>query len=116
MANDQLTEVVTTYNDYLGRMAEAARHFCEDLAESNYREISGVLPVIIEGMAWVNEALEGFVRLGRVPESQLELYRTMITGLHESLGNKDYLLLHDQIEYELIPLLDSIRVNEMTAN
>jgi hypothetical protein len=116
MDNDQLTEVVTTYNEYLGRMAEAARHFCEDLVESNYREISGVLPVLIEGMAWVNQALEGFVRLGRVPESQLELYRAMVNSLHESLGNKDYVLLHDQIEYELIPLLDSIRINEMTAN
>lgn len=116
MDNGQLTEVVTAYNEYLGRMAEAAGHFCEDLAASNYREISGVLPMLIEGMSWVNQALEGFVRLGRVPESQLELYRAMVSSLNESLENKDYVLLHDQIEYELIPLLDSIRVNEMTVN
>ncbi len=116
MDNGQLTEVVTTYNDYLGRMAEAARHFCEDLAASNYREISGVLPVLIEGMAWVNQALEGFVRLGRVPESQLERYRAMVASLNESLENKDYVLLHDQIEYELIPLLNSIQAPDMTAN
>lgn len=106
----EANEVVTTYNDYLERLDSATRHFCEDLEASNYREISEVLPAIVEGLEWLNEAIAGFVSLQKVAEDSYQNFQNTVGALHEALENKDYILLHDVLEYDLLPLLKELRV------
>jgi hypothetical protein len=109
-------QIVISYNGYLERMADAARNFCEDLQDSNYQEISGVLPVLIDGITWVNEALEGFVNIGRVPVDQLHEFRQIIHSLHEALENKDNVLLYDLLQFDVIPLFERLKIKAVEAN
>jgi hypothetical protein len=110
MKQEELDETITAYDQYLQRMSAAAEHFCEDLVASNYQEISGVLPALVEGLAWIHEALENFVKLKYLPEEVLKAFRDFLANLYEALQNKDYVLLHDLCEFELPPLLAQIHV------
>jgi hypothetical protein len=116
MTQEELSQAIDIYDQYLQRMTEATVHFCEDLVESNYQEISGVLPAIVEGLAWINEALEKFLKLNYIAEEDLIAFREFIGKLYEALENKDYVLLHDLCEFELEPLLDSIYISETPIN
>jgi hypothetical protein len=116
MTQEALSQVIVTYNQYLQRMSEAAGHFCEDLVASNYQEISGVLPALVEGLAWINEALEKFVKMSYIAEEDLTAFREFIHRLYDALENKDYVLLHDLCEFELEALLDSIYISETPVN
>jgi len=110
MNQEELDQTIATYDEYLQRMSVAAGHFCEDLAESNFQEISGVLPALVDGLAWINEALEKFVKMDYLNEEHLTAFKELILNLYEALQNKDYVLLHDLCEFELPPLLSRIRV------
>lgn len=116
MQQAEYEQTVVTYNAYLERMADASRHFCEDLLDSNYQEISGVLPALIDGISWVNEVLEGLVTLGRVPGNQLLEFRQNINNLHEALENKDNVLLYDLLQFDVIPLFERLKIKPDEVN
>jgi hypothetical protein len=116
MNQEELSRTIETYDQYLLRMSKAAEHFCEDLVESNYQEIGGVLPALVDGLAWINTALEKFVKMNYLNEERLIAYRDLIANLYEALQNKDYVLLHDLCEFELPPLLTSINVTPTQIN
>lgn len=110
MNSQEANEVVTTYNDYLERIDSATRHFCEDLEASNYREISEVLPAIVEGLGWLNDAINRFVALQKVTAESYQGFQNIIGTMNDALENKDNILLHDVLQYDLLPLLKELRV------
>jgi hypothetical protein len=112
----QYEQSINTYNAYLDRMMEAARHFCEDLLDSNYQEVSSVLPALIEGISWVNEALESFVNIGWASGERLQELRQMIHGLHEALENKDNVLLYDLLQFDAIPFFENAKISATETN
>ncbi len=113
MDKQEYEETVATYHDYLEKMSSATKHFCEDLEASNYQEISGVLPAIIDGLGWLNEAISGFVNLGKIDENKYQSFQNVVGSLNEALENKDYILLHDILEYEFLPLLGELKVENL---
>lgn len=110
MTDLEMQETISTYNSYLDRMAAAMRHFCEDLEESNFLEISPVITSIAEGLDWINSALESFVRLAKVSAEKFASFQGLLKNMYEALQNKDYVLLHDLLEYELIGLISELKV------
>jgi hypothetical protein len=106
----QHQQMISDYNNYLGKMHDAVEHFCEDLAESNFSEISMVLPSIVEGLGWIHEALAGFVGLGEISSEQYESFHSIVGKLTDALENKDYILLYDLFSYEMLPLLGRLEV------
>ena len=110
MNSQESTEVVSTYNEYLERLDSATRHFSEDLEASNFRVIGEVLPAIIEGFEWVNEAASRFVTLQKVKPEIYQNFQNTITTMGDALENKDYPLLHDVLEYDLLPIFKEMKV------
>lgn len=110
MNPQEMNEIVTTYNDYLERLNSAIRHFCEDLEANNYQEVSEVLPAIVEGLDWLNDSINQFVALQKISEESCQSFRNTIGTMNEALENKDYMLLHDALEYDLLPLLSELKV------
>ncbi len=116
MTQEELDQTIATYDQYLQRMSSAAEHFCEDLVESNYQEISGVLPALVEGLAWINESAEKFVKLEYIGQEEMNAFREFLKNLYEALQNKDYVLVHDLCEFELLSLLERIRISGAELN
>jgi hypothetical protein len=113
MTNEELDQIVVTYNSYLERMNNSINHFCEDIADNDYREISMVLPAIAEGLTWINEILDQFVKLGKIPEQKKVEYQSLLKNMTDALENKDNILLGDLCRYELIPLLAGLKIGDI---
>lgn len=108
--NEEQQRIANDFNHYLDKMHDAVEHFCEDLAESNFSEVSMVLPSIVEGLGWINDALAGFAELGEIPSERCKSFQLIVEKLTDALENKDYLLLHDLFTYEMLPLLNELKV------
>ncbi len=111
--DEQCRQTVSDYNNYLDKMGQAIQHFCEDLADSDYAEISMALPAIIEGLGWINDAGNEFKELGELAADRVTQFQQLIARLAEALENKDYVLLHDLFIYEMLPLLEQLKISEI---
>lgn len=116
MTAEEFKQTIDTFNQYLDRMHTAVEHICEDLQESDYQEINMTMPALVEGLAWIYEAVTEFVGLGKVEAEQFHSLEGLIGNLGEAMENQDYLLLHDLLEFELIPLLERIKVVDGQIN
>ena len=116
MTPEEYTQTIKTYNEYLERMHAAVGHICEDLQESDYQKLSMTMPAVVEGLAWIYEAATEFVGLGKVAIEQYDSLKGLIGNLGEAMENHDYLLLHDLMEFELIPLLEGIKIANRKSN
>jgi hypothetical protein len=116
MTKEEMDQTVVTYNDYLDRMAVTVQHFCEDLTDANYQLLSPAIPAIIEGLGWLNEAADSFVKIDVLEADQHKTLQTLIKNMGEAMENKDYILMHDLFEFELQPLLVNLKVTNPGLN
>lgn len=110
MTPEEFSQTVSTFNEYLERMEKAVEHICEDLQESDYQKVSPALPAVVEGLAWIYEATEGFVKFGKIEIEKYQSLQSIIKNMGQALENQDHLLLHDLMEFELLPLLDGLKL------
>ncbi len=110
MTEEELHQIIEGYNNYLERMIVAVQHFCEDLEESDYQEISPALPTIFDGIGWLVEAGEGLMNLEQLAAEKYHSFQELIKSLGEAMENQDYRLLHDIFEFELLSLLPELKI------
>lgn len=110
MNKEEMEQVILTYNNYLDRMETALQHFCEDILESEYKEMGPVILSVIDGLEWLTEAAENFSKLGKLDTNEYIALTTIIMNIKNSMENKDYVLMHDLVEFELIPLLGDLKI------
>ncbi len=111
MTEEELQQIIESYNNYIERMIIAVRHFCEDLEETDYQEISPALPTIFDGIGWLLEAGEGLMNLEQLPAEKYRSFQELIKDLGGAMENQDYRLLHDIFEFELLTLLTELKIN-----
>ncbi len=114
MTAAEYQKTIIVYNDYLNKMQNALKNLCNDLEENNFTQMSPVMTAIIDGLDWINEALESFLLLKKISQEQYYFFKDQLTAMAEALDNQDYTLLHDILEFELIPLLEDLRIDEST--
>lgn len=110
MTPEEFNQTMETYNEYLTKMAIAVKHFCEDLQETDFQEMGMTMPAIVEGLEWIYDAAGSFNDLGKINQVNYSNYEMIVKNLSEALENKDLSLLHDLMEYELLPVLEELRL------
>ncbi|MGE5604579.1 MAG: hypothetical protein ACM3YE_02690 [Bacteroidota bacterium] len=110
MTPEEFNETIETYNEYLEKMILAVKHFCEDLQETDFKELGMTMPAIAEGLEWIYDAAGCFKDLGKINNTYYSSYEMIVKNLSEALENKDYMLLHDLMEFELLPVLGEMRL------
>jgi hypothetical protein len=110
MTPEEYNQTILAFNEYLGKMSSVVEHICEDFQESDYQETSPAMPAVVEGLAWIYEATEGFVNLGKIEVEKYQSLQSVIKNMGEAFENKDNVLLRDILEFELLPLLESMKL------
>ena len=110
MTAEEFKQAVDTFNQYLERMHTAVTHICEDLEDSDYQKLSMSMPAVVEGLAWVYEAATEFTKLGKIEAEKYNVLDGLVKNFSEAMEDQDYLLLHDLMEFELLPLLEGVKV------
>ena len=112
MSDCEYQELITVYNSYLEKMAIALLHLGQDLQEAEYQEATLIIPALVDGMEWIYEALRNFIELGEIKGDFLNKFEIQIDNFNEALNNRDFTLLSDLCEYELISLMQEIRIRK----
>lgn len=113
MDQAELSQLITTYNEYLAKLAPVVEHICEDLQAKDFRESPPALDAFLEGLGWVTEAADGLVGVGKVEATNYQSLLDLIKTLGEAMENRDYALLRDLLDYEFQPLLPKLEANQI---
>ncbi len=109
----ELDQLITTYNEYLLKLHPVVEHICEDLQENDFRESPPALPALLEGLEWVVEAADCLAGLGKLETTSYQSFSDLIKTMGEAMENRDYALLRDLLDYELLPLLARLKANQI---
>lgn len=106
MVQQLIEETRRSCQDYLPKLIQAASSISYDLQSGNEAGAMAVLPDVITGLQWLVEAVRGMQENGCDLDISLDLLAKHFQGLEQALQVKDYILLADFFEYEIIPTLE----------
>ena len=110
MDEKELLAFINNYNAYLGKIVGALRHFSENLQESNYQELNSMIVAVLNGLEWVEEANLNFVQFGYLKLEKYRQFVALVKVFRDALEKRDYIFLHDFLEYDLIPFLKELNL------
>lgn len=100
-----ISEVIENYNRYLSNLPNGCESLVALLSEEKYNEALKEIVFFSEGISWlinVKIKLEEHNILVDFDENKIIGY---LEEINEGLENKDYLLVADLFEYEIVPFL-----------
>lgn len=107
MKKEQIvTEIINSLKDYLPRFIQGITNLVEYLRKNELDKAHEILVMIPEGLEWIYDAVRltsdvfdfgGNINLAEISNS-----------INEAIENKDYNLLADVLEYELLISCDKI--------
>ncbi|NMA84922.1 MAG: hypothetical protein GX962_13795 [Epulopiscium sp.] len=101
--NEQVRELLITAKDYLQRLQAGVSNIVDFLRQGEEGKALEQIPLIIEGLKWLCEALDGTKNYHSIDIVQLN---SALEEINVALENTDYILLGDVLEYELLPVLE----------
>jgi len=110
MNNEELKiETLEMANEYMNNLFSGVKNSVELLYGGNESEGFSLIPSICEGIHWITEVLA----LTKNENEDLALVNILYEKLEEiieSFENKDYILVADLLNYELLSVLQDIQV------
>lgn len=110
MNNEELKiETLEMANEYMNNLFSGVKNSVELLYGGNESEGFSLIPSICEGIQWVTEVLV----LTKNKNEDLDLINILYEKLEElieSFENKDYILVADLLNYELVSILQDIQL------
>lgn len=102
-------ETLEMANEYMNNLFSGVKHSVELLYSGNESEGFSLIPSICEGIQWITEVLA----LTKNENEDLDLVDILYEKLEEiieSFENKDYILVADLLNYELLEVLQDIQL------
>lgn len=100
-----INETLLESERYIEALIDHINLYLQDLNDGKDAQASELLVKIIEGLDWQYKALELLSPSLKNPIS-LDADRNILSDLSIAIGNKDYVMIKDLFEYELIPSLE----------
>lgn len=104
--NEQVLEVIESYNNYIGRVAPGCTQIAEHLRKDEINEAMHMILQFSEGMGWLVQVNE----LLNQNEVKVELHAEKINNFLNEVNNgleiQDYVLVADMFEYEIAPFFE----------
>jgi hypothetical protein len=106
-----LQESLLSVTEYLPRMLQAIEEMIGDFRSSDEGKGIGLFLQAIDGLSWIHDISKGQQDYleqvaGEMKGLQVHEYQVLLKQLLEALGEKDYVLLADLLEYEITPWLE----------
>lgn len=102
-----VNETIESLRDYIPKLISAGQELVNNLQSGNEAKAFSAMPQIIEGLEWAFQAVEGIKKLGKAREIELTDVNSKFNEVINALEVKDYVLLADLFEYEIIPILEN---------
>lgn len=104
----QIKEIVETVIGYIERMKKHLPDIIKAYRKDDIQEAADQMIDLSDGLIWLEEALRHIPAVEEMSHAELKrIYREFI----EAFEYKDYLLLADLLEYELIPMVEKLQTS-----
>lgn len=114
MMENEILEVIESYNEYLGKIPFGSEYIASNLREDNITEALQAISNFSEGVIWITEATKLLNKGGVKAEMDIDKVKEFFIEINEGLENKDYLLVADLFEYEIAPFFNESK--QVTLN
>ncbi len=101
-------ETLKTANEYMDNLISGVKYSVELLYGGNETEGFSMIPSICEGIQWITQVL---VLTGNKNKDLVDILFEKLEEIVESFENKDYILVADLLNYELLQVLKEIKMD-----
>ncbi len=101
-------ETLKTANEYMNNLISGVKYSVELLYGGNETEGFSMIPSICEGIQWITQVL---VLTGNKNKDLVDILFKKLEEIVESFENKDYILVADLLNYELLQVLEEIKMD-----
>lgn len=101
-------ETLKTANEYMNNLISGVKCSVELLYGGNETEGFSMIPSICEGIQWITQVL---VLTGNKNKDLVDILFEKLEEIVESFENKDYILVADLLNYELLQVLEEIKMD-----
>lgn len=107
MNNEELVkETLESLTDYLPRLIIGCQKIAEQFHSADEATAMQSLPNALEGLEWVIQVVSELQKFGVLAEFDLARITSHFPELESALVNRDYILIGDLLEYEIVPVLE----------
>ncbi|AVX21685.1 MULTISPECIES: hypothetical protein [Carboxydocella] len=103
---DLLNETMASLAEYLPKLIAGCQKIAEQFHTADEASAMQLLPAAIEGLEWVITAVSELQKFGLLTEIDPSKLTMHFSELESALANRDYILLGDLLEYEIVPVLE----------
>lgn len=106
MKNEKI-EVLVTANEYLINLEGGIRQVVEAFQQEDENKGCSLIPLVADGIKWVIDvvSLTRDMQKEKIDISQID---EKLEEVVEAIENKDYILVGDLFEYEVLPIIEEI--------
>lgn len=101
-------ETLKTANEYMNNLISGVKYSVELLYGGNETEGFSMIPSICEGIQWITQVL---VLTGNKNKDLIDILFEKLEEIVESFENQDYILVADLLNYELLQVLEDIKMD-----
>ncbi|MGG0655029.1 hypothetical protein [Rummeliibacillus pycnus] len=107
--NINSVEVLEEYTTYIRDLPSGLKKILNNIEMENYEVVPHQILLLTEGMEWLLSANQYLISNNTVSENVIEVLNPHLESLLNGLGKKDYVLISDIVEYELIPYFEELK-------
>lgn len=98
-------EVIDSAVEYINRVVVGIEGIIEDFQSGREDKATNSMVQLVEGIQWLLQAIEGTKDVQGENSIDNSGINHIFSQLVEALGNTDYVLLGDLLEYEITPVM-----------
>ena len=102
-----VVETMINYNEYLEKLVVGSKNIYTELRNSEVNKAVTQIVDFSEGVNWMISVNEKLGNLGHVNELNIDQIIEFLNEINNGLEVKDYLLVADIFEHEVVPFFES---------
>ncbi|CAM5191050.1 hypothetical protein UACE39S_04181 [Ureibacillus acetophenoni] len=104
--NEQVLEVIESYNNYIGRVSAGCIQIAEHLRKDEISEAMQMILQFSEGMGWLVQVSELLNQNNVEVNLESEKVNEFLNEINHGLEIQDYVIVADMFEYEIAPFFE----------
>ena len=105
---NEIIEVIESYNEYIRKIPQGVMYIANCLREDQLNEALLTIKDFSEGVRWLSDAFELLKKNDIEVELNIEQIQAFLIEINTSLEKKDFLLVADLFEYEVVPFFENV--------
>lgn len=102
-------ELMIEYQQYIDKLPNGLQEIVKNIEDENYSMIANQIALFSEGLEWLYASKQYLLTENINTKFSLDTINEHLGTLVEAMEKKDYIMMSDIIQYELIPYFEELK-------